>query len=155
MVAKRKANWGAGVQFVQPVLASLVFEAGPDAELPEETGEVEGNFVLNVTRLSLTEIAVEFGLNVEGIPEISARCTFRAKYRLRAGSPEEQDPEAALKGVATKLAPTMLYPFVREALQRSAVQAGLPAFLVPIVTFAAMFKDFELPAAPLPEVDGS
>jgi hypothetical protein len=155
MAAKPRQNWGAGVQFVQPLLASLVFEAGPDADLPEEIGEVEGNFILNVTRLSSTEIAVEFGLDVDGIPEISARCTFRAKYRLRPNSPEEQNPEEALKGVATKLAPAMLYPFVREALQRSAVQAGLPAFLVPIVTFASMFDDFELPVTPPSAADGS
>lgn len=147
MPTKKRANehWGGGVQFRQVRLASLVFDAGPDAEVPEDEDEVTGNFILNIARLSLTEIAVEFGLEVEGIPDVTAKCTYRALYRLRPGSPEERQPEAALLGVATRVAPVMLYPFVREALQNAASRAGLADFLLQIVNFASLFSDIELP----------
>jgi len=147
MATKKRSheNWGGGVQVNQVRLASLAFDAGPDAEVPDDD-RVTGNFILNVARASLTEIAVEFGAEVEGIPHVTARCTYRAFYRLRPGSPEEQQPDAALLGVATRVAPVMLYPFVREALQNAASRAGLPDFLLQIVSFSSLFSDFELPA---------
>lgn len=143
---KDRENWGAGVQFTEVRLASLTFDAGPDAAIPDDEDEVTGNFILNVARLSPTEISVEFGAEVEGVRSVTAKCTYRALYRLRPGSPEEQQPDVALRGVATRVAPVMLYPFVREALQNAASRAGLPELLMQIVNFSTMFSEFELPA---------
>lgn len=145
MATKKKENWGAGVQVTEIRLASLTFDAGPDAAIPDEEDEVTGNFTLNVARLSPTEISVKFSAEVEGARAVTAKCTYRALYRLRPGSPEEHQPDIALRGVATRIAPVMLYPFVREALQNAASRAGLPELLMQVVNFSTMFSDFELP----------
>jgi hypothetical protein len=141
-------HWGAGVVFTAPRLASLHFEV--DGELDLNLEEIPTEFKLRVGRLSQLELFVEFGVEIVEIHGLTGLCIYRAEFSLKEGSPEAANAEEAFRSLAARLAPTLLYPFVREALHSAAARAHLPSIVAPIVNFSGVFDSasVEIPAPP-------
>lgn len=139
--------WGEGVEISPPKLYELVF--GFDGTgVPELAGRTQYKLTLN--RLKPLELGVQFGVSVVNVPGLTLRATYRMIVSLREGSPEARDPERAFRGVATRIAPVAMYPFIREALLSAAQRALLPPIILPIMNVGLLWDPKEIK---VPEVD--
>ncbi|MBK7190575.1 MAG: hypothetical protein IPH86_18410 [bacterium] len=66
-------------------------------------------------------------------------CGLSIRHRDRQPARGPRRPASALKQVGGRVAPSLMYPFIREALVSSLLRAQLPAFVPPIVNFANVF----------------
>lgn len=105
------------------------------------------NFELGVARPSNVglDIKLDVSLTHEGV--LRAGLTYVGRFlRLEAGAaPREED----LRFFAAKIAPTVLYPFIRETLASLVVKTGLPPLILPVLNFGEVFDPNEVEIPPV------
>ncbi len=95
-------------------------------------------FGLGLNRISATSLGVELTVELTDFKPLSLRVTYRAVFEIADGeTPDEIDLQLRL--VAAQIAPAVLYPFIRETVLTTALKAGLPPVLPPIVNFRSVF----------------
>lgn len=95
-------------------------------------------FGLGLNRISPTSLGVELSLELNDFKPLSLRVTYRAVFEI-ADDKSPAEIEQQLRFVAAQIAPTVLYPFIRETVLTTALKAGLPPVLPPIVNFRSVF----------------
>lgn len=132
-----------------PELWRLSFERRPDTPWVEGTDPTL-NTGLGVTRTAEDEIEVELSVSIEEGAPFSVFVGYRARFHVQSteglGSLEQ-----VLSTIAARIAPTTLYPFVREAIGNALMRAGIQAPLLPILNFGTMFNPGEIEVPPPPE----
>jgi len=105
------------------------------------------DFELGVSRLATNRLGVELVVNVRDFAPISMRIGYRAVCETDFdGSAEEFDLHLRL--LAAEVVPAALYPYIRETAGTTALKAGFPDLLPPLVSFAETFdpKRIDLPS---------
>ncbi len=145
-----RPQWGDGVLISSPRLYRITFARESEEEIPEAAeGRIE--FKLNLERHAPLQLGIEFGVGIEDVPGIEANVLFRMTCTLAEGSPEAKDPETAFRQAAARLAPTVMYPYVREALASLAQKAQIPSFVLPIVNFGRVYQAESISVPPAVE----
>jgi len=145
--SRKKPQWGGGVQITAPRLYRVEFVRESEDEIPV-TAEGKIGFVMNLTRRAPLRLGIEFGVNVKGVPGLVALALFRMECTLVEGSAEAADADTAFRHACARLAPTVMYPYVREALGSLGMKAQIPNFVLPIVNFGEVYDPaaIEVPA---------
>lgn len=139
-----------GLKLTAPELWHLSFTRN---ELSEEfTSELPPIlFGLGLNRISATALGVELSVELSDFKPLSLRVTYRAVFEITDDkAPDEIDQQ--LRFVAAQIAPSVLYPFIRETVLTTALKAGLPPVLPPIVNFRSVFDPAQVT---LPELAAS
>ena len=106
----------------------------------------EVNFGLGARFLPAGELLVELTVELSHEDVVEATVTYLGVFSREEG--EEPEPVEKLREewrfFAAKVAPTVLYPYVRETLTTLALKSGLPALVVPIVNFAGVFDPADM-----------
>jgi hypothetical protein len=129
-------------------MRTLSFSYDGPGEIPE--GEtIDYEWGLEVFPFGLLTIGVEFTVGVK-LPDLEGRTVYRVIFELLEGSPEAEQPERALRELATRTAPVTLFPFVRETFSSAAMRCGL-TFVLPFQNVGTLFTPDEIvfgPGAP-------
>lgn len=131
-----------------PELWRLEFERRqPQKGEQLDADEVSINTGIALTRLGPAEIGVEFAFEAPNLPVGRISVAYRAKFKLEA-TEEVDDLEETLRSISARLAPSTLYPFVREAVASTFARAGFPPLMLPILDFGKMYspEEMEVPA---------
>jgi preprotein translocase subunit SecB len=147
---KKHAHSDAGVRLSAPELWRLEFTRN---ELIQDfKGEAPPLlFGLGLNRLANNKIGVELSVEIKDFPPVSMTVSYRAVFELDRADSKGESFEKELKFVAAKLAPTALYPFLRETVAITLVKAGLPPLIAPVVNFASVFDADEVVLPPMSE----
>lgn len=140
--------WGEGVEITPPKLYLMEFSYDR-TDLPERPFDI--SYTLGVHRFSLHRIGVQFGAEIAGVPDLTAKAIYRMIFTLRAGSPEAEDPEAAFATLIARMAPVAMYPFVREAFASMAQKALMPHLILPVQNIGSLWSLGEVEVPPPPE----
>jgi len=103
-------------------------------------------FGLGAKLLPSGELIIEMTVEVSHQDVLEASVTYLGVF-FRG---EAEEPELAGKVeedwrfFAARVAPTVLYPYVRETLTTLALKAGLSALVVPIVNFSGVFDPADM-----------
>ena len=133
-----------------PDLRKLHFvKKGPRTE---QDTELELKYGLAVRRYAENRLGVELSLQSDG-PQVEFHVTYRAVFTLEVeeGAPAP-DWVKELRVIAKEIAPSVLFPFLREAITSTASKAGVRSLVPPLVNFRELFKsvDIVIPDAPAP-----
>ena len=109
------------------------------------------NFKLGLSRLSVVRLGVELQVELIDAPGVEMKAAYRAVFEIDGAERPAEDIERDLKVVAAHVAPSALYPFLRETLVTTAVKAGLPPVIAPIVNFRRVFDPKEIALPPVPK----
>jgi hypothetical protein len=145
--ASEQQEWGAGVSISAPRLYSIEFSRESEDQIPDDAVAQIG-FSLKLSRETRLSMGVELGVIVDGVEGLLASARYRMIVTLIEGSPEASDAETAFRQAASRLAPTILYPYVREALGTTAMKAQVPNFVLPVVNFGEVFNMDEVVVPP-------
>lgn len=140
--SEKLARWGEGIIITAPQLHTLEFRR--ESQEDSTSTEYETEFILGLNRFGFLRLGVEFGVTVEGIEGLHAQTTFRMVFTLKPESPEAKDPVKAFQGVAARLAPVAMYPWVRETLASIAMKAGVPNLVLPIRNVGGLWNPAEI-----------
>lgn len=135
-----------GVRLSPPELWELSFIRNKTS-VEVEPSEPRFDFELGVSRLGANRLGVELAVKLRDFPPISMRIGYRAVCETDfEGSAEEFDLHLRL--LAAEVVPAALYPYVRETAGTTALKAGFPQLLPPLISFAEIFdpKRIELPS---------
>ncbi len=109
--------------------------------------QVEFRLNLGLNRLGPNVLGIELSVQITNLPGVTLAVAYRSVIEI---DNPPTDPDAlthALRQVGGRVAPSLMYPFIREAVVSSLQRAQLPAFVPPIVNFANVF-DLETLAVP-------
>lgn len=136
-----------GVRLSPPELWELMFSRD-NTGIEAATGDPQFDFDLGLSRLGKNKLGVELAVKIRDFPPISMRISYRAVCETDfKGSAEKFDLHLRL--LAAQVVPAAIYPYIRETASTTALKAGFPALLLPVVSFADIFdpKQIELPTA--------
>jgi hypothetical protein len=136
-----------GVQITDPALREFTFKYEGTGEIPDGA-PINYEWGLSLHRLGLLELGVEFTVGV-AVAGLEGRVVYRVAFELDAGSDAAAEPAKPLTVLATRLAPQILYPYVREVYSSAAHRAGVN-FTLPIQNVGALFSpdQVQIPEAP-------
>lgn len=142
--------WGPGVRMSAPRMTELQFSYTGPSEITEGT-QIEYDWGLGVYRFSELRIGIEFTVAIR-VAELVGHTTYRIGFELVGGTAEASDPDRALRTLAARVAPTTLFPYIRETFSSAALRCGLNLVL-PFQTVGALYspEEIELPPAPVEE----
>jgi len=139
----RKVGW----QIQAMVLRKAVFELL--GKLPHEASESPtANFALTIGRPSADALIVELGLSLDHKEVLRSEVVYAGQWVSTDGGEAMSDQD--LKYFAAKVAPSILYPFLRETLASLSVKAGLPPLVLPVVNFERVFNPADVAVPPPP-----
>lgn len=142
-----------GVVISDPKLWRLQFErrTAPRSEsATEEPSTINVNLRLQVARLGKHKIGAELTADVEGHPGAAVSASYRASFAL-AGEVDDlslDEVQAHLTEIAQGLAPSLLFPYLREAIGSAASRAKIAPITLPVVNFRSLFSSPEVEVPP-------
>jgi preprotein translocase subunit SecB len=141
---------GATAKMTVPLLWRLEFsrKEGFDGELPKE--QVPLALGLAVSRVASNRVGVELSVEIVDNPAAKMQVAFRAVFTLVEENATGHDLEESLQIIAAQIAPSALYPYLRETIGTSAMKSGLPNLLLPIINFRDFFDPKEIEVPPIP-----
>ncbi len=132
----------AAFQVVALSLQELSFERLEGAP-PEGKHETPVEFGLSVGDPSSGSLPIRLAVTIDERPAYRLRVVYGAVFRPTEDAPDE-NREASWRIVAARLAPTILYPFIRETIATVLQKAGLPALIAPVINFASLLPPEEI-----------
>ncbi len=108
-------------------------------------------FQLGLDRPSDDELGVELILRVSHNDILQAEISYRGLF-VYTGSDDHPPTDSVLRSFAARVAPSILYPFIRETLASLVVKTGLPALVLPVLNFEGVFDQ---EAVVIPTVGGT
>lgn len=106
-------------------------------------------FELGFLRGPDNDVGVQLTVTVRDVPGAIISAAFRATFRLET-TEGEADVETRMKMVAGHVAPSVIYPYIREAISTVAQRAGLRSVTLPIINFSTFFSLDEIDFPPAP-----
>lgn len=135
-----------------PELWELSFRQGEmDSSGRAGDGKQQLRLGIGFTRTSRTKLGVELGVDVLGLPSTELTVKYRAVFEFVEADNAEVDIDAHFREVAAGLAPSALFPFIREAVAATASRAGMPPLTLPIINFRNFFSEEDLKVPPFEE----
>jgi len=101
--------------------------------------QVEFKLNLGLNRLATNVLGVELSVQITNLPGVTLAVAYRSVIEIDNPPVDPVALASALKQVGGRVAPSLMYPFIREAIVSSLLRAQLPAFVPPIVNFADVF----------------
>lgn len=113
----------------------------------EAEAELEVQFSLATRRPEQDSLHVRLTLRLAHAQVFEGEITYVGTFTQTKDLGQDEDGEEELRFFAAKVVPKILYPYMRETVTSTAVKAGLPALLLPVINFANVFDldDVELP----------
>ncbi|MBP7148806.1 MAG: protein-export chaperone SecB [Acidobacteria bacterium] len=130
---------------VPPLLTEFTFRReGPIRSMKDISPEI--GFNLSVSRFAERVLGIALTASVGGIPNVSVSSCYRVLIEIEPGPHSRLLKE--MKLVAARLAPGLLYPFLRESIYSALLKAGLPPLVPPVIDIPSLFSidDVEIPA---------
>jgi len=138
--------------------ASIRLVAGPELSLLEVRKDVAAREIppghpvefklnLGLNRLGENVLGVELSLQIANVPGLALNVAYRAVVEVADPPTDPIALNAAMKQIGGRVAPSLMYPFIRETVVSSLQRALLTAIVPPIVNFANVF-DLENLAVP-------
>lgn len=148
-----------GVAISDPKLWRLQFERKATRRsdsAAKESSTINANLRLQVVRLGRHEIGAELTADVDGHPGASVSASYRASFAL-AGEVDSlslDEVQARLTEIAQGLAPSLLFPYLREAIGSAASRARVGPITLPVVNFRSLFASPEVEVPPFEDAIG-
>ena len=143
-----------GVKLRALVLHELEFKRfggqAPPAEL-----EVPTRFRLGTHRLAEDALGVEFSLEIEQEDVVAFRIVYRAVFVRETDRPAPEDDLPFWRSVAGRVAPIVIFPYMRETFTGLAAKAGLPQLFLPVLNIGGIFpsESIAVQVTPPPKLD--
>jgi hypothetical protein len=141
-----RTSEGTGVRISVPLMRRFEFRCDDEpGRIPDGT-PIKYEWGMDVYRPDHFSVGVDFSVEVN-VGGISGSATYRILFKIDKESPSAEDVETNLRTLASRVAPTTLYPFVREAFSSAAARCGIP-FVLPFENVGALFSpaEIELPS---------
>lgn len=125
----------------------------------EQEGHQEGRsgnpeLGLGIQRWSHDTIGVQLSAKIEDVEMISSRIDCRLELSIIPVDKErEVDFDRELRYAAARVAPVIMYPYIRETIMGLSLKAGLEPVVMPVINVAALFDPEELDVSPFSEED--
>ena len=131
------------------VLHSASFETIGSMPVAGDERHMETTFELSTSWTEEGLLGVQFGLAVEIKETCNANIVFRGYFRRPDGQEPKAREDPFWQTVAARLAPTMIYPYIRETFTSLALKAGAPTTLIlPVINVGAIWKPDEVVITP-------
>jgi hypothetical protein len=140
-----------GVHIVLVELQRLSFEQIEDA--PEEGFEPSLQFGIGLARLEELVLGVEYIVRFVENPYVRFEAAYRGAFERGEPFAEGESETQFWQSVAARIAPTVLYPYLRETASGVLGKAGFGRITLPIVMAGAMFKPEGLEIPPVQGVE--
>lgn len=141
---------GISMQLKSVVLQRMTFERLGKRPREAETG-LEVRFSLSTRRPTEATLQVRLTLQLVHSEVFEGAVSYIGTF-TRTGEPDANG-EGQLRYFAAKVAPTILYPYIRETVTSVVVKSGLPALMLPIINFADVFDLDDVELAPVGGID--
>jgi hypothetical protein len=141
---KTAAAPDAEVRLLAVALHDVAFELLGNRDLkPGE--EIDVQFVLSTHWLSpFEQLGVQLSLTVDAVDLARARVSYRAI--LAAANPgQKKNDERFWRIAAARIAPIVMYPYLRETFHTLMARSGKPSVLLPILNIGAAFDPDVIP----------
>jgi preprotein translocase subunit SecB len=129
-------------------LYKVSFEAREKLE-PSISRELEFNLEVGLHRSAEDELQYALMLKSDN-KYFLAQVGYRTIFRSSPGLETEAERVKEFEHIARVIAPTTLFPFLRQTLMQLTQQAGYNRFVLPLLDLAALFDKASLP---IPELD--
>ena len=104
-----------------------------------ETNELPMELGLGVGEPQGGVLPVRLTVTVEASPCYRVSVTYEGRFAHLRAVQGAEDETGFWRVVASRLAPTILYPYIRETITTVLQKAGLPPLAVPILNFGEVF----------------
>jgi preprotein translocase subunit SecB len=117
----------------------------------EEISQIPLTFNISTAWLSLEQIAVRLMVSFEirNVAKVSVAyvATFKDLDK------DEEKPDMFWRQVAARLAPTVIFPYVRETISSMAMKSGLSQLNLPVLNVSVLFDPSTIDFAPRPTTE--
>jgi len=137
------------IRISQPELRILEFSRKEGISPNEETVDASLEFSLGLNRPSRESVGVQLSVEVDNVPGVQMKVAYRIVATLQVPDDGPADLDQFLKLAAVHVAPTILYPFLREAVASIAMRSGISGLVLPVVNFRQVFKPEEFTLPPI------
>jgi preprotein translocase subunit SecB len=105
----------------------------------------EGDFSVSISLMRYSPIHMGVSLTVETLPEspLALRVTYAADYEMHPSMPEDQR-DSEWRHVAYYLAPSLLYPYIREHVSSITSRMRLVPLHLPFVPIPLQIPEEEM-----------
>jgi hypothetical protein len=136
------------VEASEPQLWSIVFAREPLVQMIPEEDETDVNmrFTLWLGREHSRTITLEMAGILQGFPWVKER-TILVAYRMFfvvRGPVSDEVVEAAIKDLALRVGPAVIFPFIRETMHSITSKTG-NSLMLPIMDFKDRFSHIPIP----------
>lgn len=137
-----------------PDLRELEFrrEDAPPAESAKDA-PVEMEFDIAIGRVTKTALQVELQVKLNGHEGITAKVAYRAILDLFDDIDGEANLDRELRILGARTAPSLIFPFIREAVASVSRKSDGKSVVLPIVNFAAVLDLESVEIPPLAETN--
>jgi preprotein translocase subunit SecB len=131
-------------------LHKIQFEILDPSLAEDEDLDARLGFGLSVARPSVNSLGVEYGVQIAENPAFRMEIAYRATFERVPPFGEGEDQQKFWRVVAARMAPTVIYPYIRETATTLFAKAGFPPSLMPVLQVGAMFEpeDTDIPDPP-------
>lgn len=145
---KRKQNKEGLVRISPPQLWAFEFVREDVDNIPEQWVNLPFAFRLGLARPEAKRLDIELLTEIKETPGLRVSVTYRATFEIDASDTGPEALERELRIIAANIAPSALFPFIRETIATASIKAGLPPLLPPIINFQNLFDPdtVELPS---------
>jgi len=133
-----------------PEMQNLEFRKGENFIPPKDDSQVEIKLNLGLNRFSETVLGVELTMEIVEVPDLDVQVAFRAVFEIENPPEDSSMLDKHLLHLGGRVAPSLLYPFIREATISALQKALLAPIVPPIMNFDQVFdlKDLTVPPQP-------
>jgi preprotein translocase subunit SecB len=117
-------------------------QSPPAERIDVAKSEIQTEFTLNLYSLHKHHLTVELKTRVTAVWARVA-VAYRVAFVL-SGKLSESDRFLAMKELGSQIGPSMLFPFVREAITSVSQKSGMPPLTIPLIDLE-QFADIEIP----------
>jgi preprotein translocase subunit SecB len=120
-------------------LHGVEFRKLGDWPLPKgHESNLEINFAVSAVRFDEGQLGVEFGAIIHREDVVRLTIDYRLVFRVHAAETESED--TLFREVASRIAPIVAYPYIRETVSSLFTKAGGPHLTLPVLNVGGMFS---------------
>lgn len=119
--------------------------------------DVDANLELHlrVQRPKVDTVAVELVVESGESDGADFSISCRVAITVEPTSDDELDHDAVLRGVAARIGPVVVYPYIREFLSTLSQRSGMQPIVLPVMNIGLMFDPESVELPPVPQGDGN
>jgi hypothetical protein len=141
------------LEIMPPELVRLDFEKLDRHKEGTRGAKVRSDVLLGFARPELRIFTARMGLKIRVPGQFQVELMYEAGFRV-SGEGGPQELEHFLRECGAWVAPTVLFPYVRETLTTVMQKAGFPPSVAPLLSSRSMFSPDEIQFPPPPPEAG-